>query len=308
MGGSRSQRLRDLVWRLEAAGVDIVSFVLRSLPVDVASWVGAALFRTLGPLSGAHRTARRNLCLAFPERSPGERDIILTEQWESFGRYVAEFPVLDRLTQASGRVEVVDGERLSRIAAARRPVIFISGHFANFEIMAAVIVGAGIDCDVTYRAANNPYVDARIKQSRFDYGIRMFAPKGGEGARALLAAMAQGRSVAMLNDQKYDGGVAGHFFGKPVFTNPAAVRLALKFGCDIQPMSIERLKGARFRCIVHEAIRPQTTGNRAHDLTAGVAAINAFIEDRVRRRPGEWWWLHKRWPAEAFAPAGDARD
>lgn len=308
MAGSRSGRLREVAWRLEAMGFDLFAALMRILPVDAASALGAALFRTLGPLSGAHRTARRNLRLAFPDMSEAARAEILTAQWDNFGRYVAEFPLLGRLTPAGGRVEVVGAERLAEIAASRRPVVFISGHFSNLEIMAAVIVGAGVDCDVTYRAANNPYVDARIKQNRFGYGIRMFAPKGGEGARALLSAMAQGRSVAMLNDQKYDGGVAGLFFGKPVYTNPAAVRLALKFGCEIQPMSIERDHGARFRCIIHPPIRVAPSGNRARDLASGVAAINAFIEERVRRRPGEWWWLHKRWPAEAFSPAGEARD
>jgi Kdo2-lipid IVA lauroyltransferase/acyltransferase len=301
MAKIRSAPLRDLTWRLEALGFDLLTAFLRLLPVDAASALGAAVFKGLGPLSRAHKTAELNLRLALPELTEAERGTVLADQWDNFGRYAAEFALLDRLTPASGRVEVVNGERLAQIAASGRPVAFISGHFSNLEIMAAVIVGAGVPCDVTYRPTNNPYVDARIKKSRFGYGVRMFAPKGGEGARALLVAMAQGRSIAMLNDQKYDGGVAGPFFGRTVYTNPAAVRLALRFGCVIQPMSIQRRRGARFRCIVHDPIGVEATGHRARDVEAGVAAINAFIEERVRERPGEWWWLHRRWPAEAYA-------
>ncbi|MEO8926768.1 MAG: lysophospholipid acyltransferase family protein [Caulobacteraceae bacterium] len=301
MAKVRSAFPRDLGWRLEALGFDLFTVAIRLLPVDVASALGGALFKALGPLTGAHRTAELGLRLAFPDMPEAKRRDMLNAQWDNFGRYAAEFPLLDRLTVASGRVEVVNGERLARIAASKRPVVFISGHFSNLEIMAAVIVGAGVDCDVTYRAANNPYVDARIKKSRFGYGVRMFAPKGGEGARALLVAMRQGRSVAMLNDQKYDGGVAGLFFGRTVHTNPAAVRLALKFGTVLQPMSIQRREGARFRCIVHEPIPIEATGDRTGDIARGVAAVNAFIEARVRERPGEWWWLHRRWPREAYA-------
>jgi len=299
MAKARSAFMQDLAWRLEALGFDVFAAAIRLLPVDAASALGAVVFKALGPLTRAHQTAKLNLCLAFPGMEEAERRRLLAAQWENFGRYAAEFPLLDRLTVASGRVRVVNGERLARIAASERPVVFISGHFSNLEIMPAVIVGAGVACDMTYRAANNPYVDARIKQSRFGYGVRMFAPKGGEGARALLVALASGRSVAMLNDQKYDGGVAGLFFGHRVHTNPAAVRLALRFGCVLQPMSIQRLRGARFRCIVHSPIAVEATGNREGDLEAGVAAINAFIEARVRERPGEWWWLHRRWPREA---------
>jgi KDO2-lipid IV(A) lauroyltransferase len=301
MAKFRSARLQDLAWRLEAVGFDLVTAILRALPVDAASALGATLFKGLGPLSRAHKTADLNLRLAFPGMGVAERRRLLIDQWDNFGRYAAEFPLLDKLTSASGRVEVVNAERLADIAASGRPVAFISGHFSNLEVMPAVIVGAGVACDVTYRAANNPYVDARIKKNRFAYGVRMFAPKGGEGARALLVAMGEGRSIAMMNDQKYDGGVAGPFFGRTVYTNPAAVRLALKFGCVLQPMSIRRLRGARFRCVVHDPIVVEATGDRARDIAAGVAAINAFIEARVRERPGEWWWMHKRWPARAYA-------
>jgi len=301
MAKTRSAFAQEIMWRLEALGYDLFTLLIRALPVDTASALGGALFRALGPLTSAHRTAALNLRLAFPDMGDAERDGLLLAQWENFGRYITEFPVLNRLTPASGRVEMIGAERLARIATSGRPAVFISGHFANLEVMSAVILAAGVDCDITYRALNNPYVDARIKANRFRYGVRMFAPKGADGARELLTALGEGRSVAMMNDQKYDGGVAGLFFGHTVYTNPAAARLALRFGAVIQPMSIQRLKGARFRCMVHEPIEMNDTGDRAADIAAGVVAINAFIEERVRERPSEWWWVHRRWPAEAYA-------
>ncbi len=305
MARVRAPLLKDLGWRLEVTGFDLVSVLLRLMPTDVASAIGAALFKALGPLSGAHRTARLGLRLAFPDMNPTERARLLAAQWDNFGRYILEFPLTHRLTPAGGRVEVVGGERLAAIAASGRPAVLISGHFSNFEVMAAVIVDAGIACNVTYRAANNPYVDRRIIDSRRRYGVTLFAPKGGEGARELLEALNEGRSVAILNDQRYDMGVAAPFFGRPAMTNPAAARLALRFGAPIQPMSIERLRGARFRCLIHPPIEIANTGDRTADIEAGVARINAFIEERVRKRPGEWWWLHRRWSAAAYAEAGE---
>ena len=301
MAKSRSPAVQDLIWRLEAAGFDLFAAIMRALPIDAASTGGAVLFRALGPLTSAHRTAARGLRLAFPDMSEAEHARLLAAQWENFGRYIAEFPVLDRLTRKSGRVEVVNGEGLALIAASGRPVIFVSGHFSNMEVMSAAILEAGVPCDITYRAVNNPYVDARMKRSRFRYGVRMFAPKGADGARDLLAALGAGRSVAMMNDQKYDGGVAAPFFGRTVYTLPAAARLALRFGVDIQPLSVTRTVGARFRLTVHDPIRLIDTGDRPRDILSGVMAINAFIEARVRETPGEWWWMHKRWPKADYA-------
>jgi KDO2-lipid IV(A) lauroyltransferase len=300
MARSLPPRLQDLAWRAEAFGFDLFSLLMRALPPDFASALGAALGRTMGPLTGAHRTARRNLTLAFPRMGPAERNAILAAQWENFGRYIFEFPIADRLTPASGRVELIGAERFAEIRASGRAAVFISGHFSNIEIMAAVILAQGVTCDVTYRAANNPYVDERIKTSRFNYGVRLFAPKGAEGARDLLEALHAGRSIAMLNDQRYDGGVAGDFFGHEVMTNPAAARLALRFGTIIQPLSIQRTRGARFRVTAHEPIEVAASSDKTGDIAAGVAAINAFIEARVRERPGEWWWMHRRWPAHAY--------
>ena len=305
MAKSRSPLAQDLIWRLEALGFDLFTLIARTVPIEPWSAFGGALFKALGPLTSAHRTARRSLRLAFPDLADAEMVRLLAAQWENFGRYIAEFPVLDRLTPASGRIDMAGATRLDAIARAGRPVVFISGHLSNMEVMAAAIVHAGIACEITYRAANNPHVDARIRRSRFRYGVRMFAPKGAEGARELLEGMKAGRSVAMMNDQRYDGGVAGPFFGRTVMTNPAAVRLALRFGTAIQPMSIERLDGVRFRVFAHEPIELDDTGDRAADIAAGVAKINAFIEARIRERPGDWWWLHKRWPREDYAAGAE---
>ncbi|MBV8683185.1 MAG: lysophospholipid acyltransferase family protein [Caulobacteraceae bacterium] len=296
--------VRRFFWRIEALGFDVFSFLLRAVPSDVASAFGAWLGRAVGPLTSSDRTARCNLQIAFPDMPEAERRAVLRAQWENFGRYIFEFPISHRLTPASGRVEIVGAERLQAIARSGRPAVFISGHFSNIEIMAAVILDSGVECDVTYRAANNPLVDERIKASRFKYGIRLFAPKGAQGARDLLEALQSGRSIAILNDQKYDGGVAGDFFGHEVMTNPAAARLALRFGAPIQPLSIQRTRGARFRVIAHEPIIVEAGGGKTDAVEAGVQAINDFIEARVRERPGEWWWMHRRWPAEVYSRRG----
>ena len=304
----RAPWVQEVVWRLEALAFDVFTLLARAAPMDWVSRAFGELGMAIGPLTRAHRTALLGLRIAFPEKTEAERAAIARAQWDNFGRYIGEFPLVDRITPERGRVEIEGVERLRAIALSGEPAVLISGHFSNIEVMAAAIVSAGIVCDVTYRAANNPYVDRRIIQGRARYGVRLFAPKGADGARSLLTSLAAGRSVAILNDQKYDGGSEGLFFGRPVRTNPAASRLARKFGAVIQPMSVQRLGGARFRVIVHEPIRVPHTADRAGDIDRGVDAINAFIEDRVRERPGEWWWMHRRWPAEVYSETFSQRE
>ena len=301
MSDKRRPWAQDFLWRAEALGFDLFIGVVRLLGVDAASAFGGWLGRTAGPLSGAHKVATRNLKLAFPDKDEAWRADMLKAQWEGLGRTFAEFPLMDKILPSTGRVEVVNQERLFQIAADKTPVVFVSGHLSNWEVMPAAIVDSGVVCEMTYRAANNPYVDERIKASRFRYGVRLFAPKGGDGARELLEGMKQGKSVALMNDQKFNNGVEGPFFGHPVRTAPGPSRLAIRFGTVLQPMSVQRIRGARFRAVVHDPIHLPDTGDRTADIETGVKLINAFMEERIRERPEEWFWVHRRWPNEVYA-------
>jgi len=303
MSRETPSRVQDLVWRLEALAFDLFAGVMRLLPIDRVSDFGAGLFSVLGPLTSANRTAERNLRIAFPQASDAEVARLLKAQWRETGRVFAEFPILDRIVGDPSRVEVVNRERLVAVAEGAGPVVFVSGHFSCFEIMAATIVQAGVRCQVTYRAANNPYFDHRLRVSRARYGVQLFAPKGIEGARAMMRAFARGESAALMNDQKFNGGVAAPFFGVTAHTAPGPSTFALKFGIPLVPMSVQRVRKARFRVVVHEPIRLQDTGDRDADIEAGVRRINAFVEGRVRERPGEWFWVHKRWPNEMYKKA-----
>ncbi len=291
---------KDLGWRLEAIAYDLLSLALRPWPISWVSGAGGRLLRLIGPLTATHKLAERNLRLAFPEVSEAVRDRLLTEQWDNLGRSFFEFPLMDRLTPATDRVEVDGMERLQALAREGRGAVLISGHFANFEVMAAVIVASGLDCRITYRAANNPHFDRRVIEGRARYGVKLFAPKGGAGSRDLLKTLQDGQSVAFLNDQKFNGGVAAPFFGHLAHTAGAPSRVAIRFGGALHPLSVQRLPKARFQVVVHEPIWLDDTGDRERDVEAGVRKVNAFVEARVRERPGEWFWVHKRWPNEAY--------
>jgi KDO2-lipid IV(A) lauroyltransferase len=293
--------MQRLMWRIELAGYDLIEGGVRLLPLDAASAFGAVLFRTLGPLTGSHRTAGRNLRIAFPEMSEPERQRILRAQWENVGRYFIEIMMMDRLTIASGRIEVVGAERLAEIARLDDPTVFFSGHFSNMEIMPTAILAMGVPCLVTGRALNNPYVDERLRECRRRYGAIMFAAKGSDGTREMLKALGRGQSVALMNDQKNNRGVAAPFFGHLCHTASGPTKMALRTTGVLQPMSVQRLKGARFRVLVHDPIVLEKTGDRQADVEAGIRQINAFIEARVRERPEEWFWVHKRWANEVYA-------
>lgn len=291
---------QDLIWRLEALAYEAVTGIARLFPVDWVSDFGAWLFGMLGPLTSTDRVVRTNLKIAFPGLDAASLAKLTAESWAEAGRVALEFPILDKIINDPGRVDVVGGERLAQIVDEGLSVVFISGHFSSMEVMPAAIIQAGITCQITYRAMNNPYVDASFRRSRFRYGVRLFAPKGGESARELIRALGRGECVALMNDQKFNGGVAAPLFGVSCHTAPGPTSFALRFGIPLQPMSVQRVRKARFRVLVHDPIHIADTGARNADIAAGVGQVNRFIEERVRARPAEWFWVHKRWPNEVY--------
>ena len=291
-------------------------------PIDAVSDFGAWLVRSLGPLTSLRRIAETNLRLVFPNATDAEIARLLRAQWEELGRWIAEFPILDRIAAEPERIEVQGLERLTPLTEAGHPAVLISGHFSNFDVMAVAIVRAGVQCQITYRATNNPYVNDRIIENRRRYGVKMFAPKGTQGAREMFRAIARGESIALLNDQKFNGGVAAPFFGHLAYTAPGPSTYALHFGIPIQPMSVQRLSKARFKVIVHAGLSgwkpPATAKPTSRRVSGGSTPLwrRASWSDprsgsgstsggrrKSTRRPRVWAWVS--FPAlQGFGRAG----
>jgi KDO2-lipid IV(A) lauroyltransferase len=139
-----------------------------------------------------------------------------------------------------------------------------------------------------------------MRDSRRRYGVNLFAPKSLEGGREMVAALKAGLSVGVLTDQKYYEGPLVPFFGHLVRTQHAPVRFAMRFGAHLQPGWVERIQGARFRVFVAEEIPLPTEGGAMADVEAALLRINAFIEERARARPWEYWWVHRKFPDSLY--------
>ena len=286
-------------YRFEYALFWAARFAFRRLPVETASNLGGGLFRRLGPrVRRASSIGRRNLRAAFPDWTDDQIEQNLIQIWEKFGRTVGEFAHLDKfhIDGDAPRIALEGREHFERVKASGRPAIFVSGHFANWETASIALHEMGIPCCVVYRAANNPYVDQQIYDARRAVMTQDLAPKGPEGGRQMVAALKKGRSIAMLVDQKLNDGVPSPFFGRDAMTSPAAARLAIKFKLPVVPLVIEREPNSHLVVRGFQPLAFRPTHDRDEDILTLTAQINAFLEHRIRARPDEWLWLHRRWP------------
>lgn len=292
---SRASRRGGLQHRLEAAGLRLLFFCFRRLPLERASAFGGLLLRTLGPWLPAHRIAQRNLARALPELGAAERKRALLGMWDNLGRSVGEFPHLGDLVSDRSRIGVVDPDGVAaRLRDDGKGALLLSAHFGNWELGAVAAMRAGLDQVSFYRPANNPLADEVIQELRRPLAPRGLLPKGGQGARAALQLLRDGVHVGMLVDQKENDGIAVPFFGRPAMTTTAPALLAQRLGLPIAVAMVERIEGVRFRIAV-STLEPATGGAQAADVAATMERVNRVFEDHIRRRPDLWLWAHRRW-------------
>lgn len=284
--------------RVEAFGYDFLTGILRLLPFRFVSWLGGALLRLIGPLTSKHAIARTNMRIAFPDTSDAEMTQYLRDQWDNTGRTFAEFALTDRI-RAFENDDKITVEGLDHFLD-NAPGILISGHFANWEVMATVLTQSSKPVRVTYRKINNPLIDTRVREQREAYGTKFLVQKSTHrGGRELFQALRNGESIAIMNDQKFNTGLSVPFFGLDAMTAQGAVRLALKTKRPILPICVVR-SGARFHVKFYPPLVWEQVGDRDRDVERGVRAITAFIEDRIRENPAQWFWVHRRWPKSVY--------
>lgn len=293
-GPAAARRLsRGSAHLLQAGGAALVYGLFRLLPAGCASAVGGWLGRTIGPRLGITRRARRNLRRALPELDETAITGIVAEMWDNLGRVLGEFPHLE--TIARERVEVAGDEHLKAVRRDGAPCIFFSGHLANWELFALAARRLGVPYVQVYRAANNPFVDTMLRHVRRLEPADIVA-KGPRGARGAVEALTAGRRLGLLVDQKMNDGIAVPFFGRDAMTAPALAQLALRYDCAVIPARMERLGDCRFRLTFHAPLAVAASGDRRRDVAVIMAAVNRRLEDWIRDRPGQWLWLHRRWP------------
>ncbi len=289
--------------RYVAEAVPFFLFIglFRLLGLDGASAVGGFIGRTVFyRMGGTMKRARNSLRAAYPEMSEAEIEAIVKEMCDNLGRTVAEYAHLDKLSihGKDPRVEIANLDIADRAIASGKGILFISGHFANWEVMPLAAAQYGLEGGTVYRPVNNIYIDRWMARQRTTFGPKELVSKGAQGTRRIFTLLRQKKSIYILVDQKTNEGLPVPFFGRVAMTTPAPAALALKTGALILPARNERLKGSRFRMTVHETIEFTPSGDNDRDVLALTAMINDVIEEMVRARPSQWLWIHRRWPKD----------
>ena len=301
-----SPRLLRVLWALEAAVIGLVGALARLLPPDAASATGRAILSRLGPRLDKTRHIRRNLNIAFPENSAAENDRLVRAIWGNIGSILTEYPHLGRICRKGPgqRLEcVIEGDP-AVFRDNGRPAVFVTAHLANWELAAGAVVQQGVPLSVVYTRLQNPWMDRLLYRARTALGCGLV--ERDQAARELLRCLKKGTSVGLLVDQRVDSGEPVPFFGRDMLTSTTPALLALRFDCDLIPVQIQRLHGARYRVIFHQpVVADRDDAGNAEKILEITRKINTLFESWIRERPQEWMCTKRRWPKDRPNPGGN---
>ena len=283
---------KKIIYFIEGVGLLLIFIFLRILPLNISSFLMGKLASLIGPKLGVTKKAYNNIKNVMPEKSENEIKKIIKDMWKNLGKVVGEYPHLSKLDpEKNNKIQVYGKKNLLLIKKTKTPAIFFSGHLANWEILPNVAIKNGVPVLSIFRRPNNPFINFLIKYIRSNLPM---APKGKEGAKQLIYSLKKGISIGLVIDQKMNDGIKVPFFNKPAMTSDALAQLCLRIKSLVVPVEVERIKNTNFKITFHDPLKITKNGKSKTPVQI-MTEVNLIMEKWIRKNPGQWLWLHRRW-------------
>ena len=268
-------------------------FIFKIIGYRNASAIGELIGKKIGPFLRNNSKIQKNLEISNIGNSYHEREIINNKMWGNYGRIFAEYMFIKKFRQnsLSKNIEIIGQNFLEEIKKTKKPVIFISGHFNNFELMAMHIDKSNIDLAAIYRPLNNKFLNPIMERIRTKYICKKQIKKGISGTKEILKYFKSGTSIALMVDQRVSEGISCNFFNRRAFTTTIPAQFVKKFDCKIVPLYIERVNKNQFKL---EILKPLDF-SKNDNIETITLEINSVIEEMVKKNPEQWIWTHDRW-------------
>jgi len=272
--------------------------IFKIIGLKNASSLGSILGKVIGPFFRSKNIIKQNIKIGLGNLDKKKEEEIINGMWSNIGRTFAEYIFLKnfKLNKTGfDHIKITGIEYLDQIKKSNKPVVFFSGHFANFELMAMELDKFGVKLAAIYRPLNNFFLNPLMEYLRMKYICPIQIPKGISGSRKIIKKIKDEYSIALMVDQRVSEGPRLSFFNKEAHTTTIPVQIALKYNYKLVPIYIERKNGINFEMVIHKPYEIIKTGVHEDDLKNNSLTINQNIEKMIIKNPTQWIWTHNRW-------------
>ena len=268
-------------------------FIFKILGPNLSSDISGKIFELIGPFFRSKQIIHSNIKRAIPHIDSKNLENITKMMWNNYGRLFAEYIFIKdfRLGKLGKKIQIEGQEILDEIKKSKKQVIFISGHFSNFELMAMYLEKTGIKLSAIYRPLNNIFLNSIMEGIREKFICKYQIRKGIGGLKKLISLKKNNFSTALMIDQRVSEGVLSNLFNQKALTTTIPAQLVKKFRIPVVPVYIQRIKGLNFKITVHDPINFSEEAS-IEDITF---KLNQILGNMILKKPEQWIWSHNRW-------------
>ena len=285
--------MKKIKYFIEFLFIKLFFFIFKTIGYKNASNLGAKIGSIFGPLFRSKNLTKKNIKNCLKNINEKETNILIKKMWKNYGRIFAEYMYIEkfRSNKLKNYIEIYGIKTLEKIKKEGKPVVFISGHFSNFELMAMQLELSGIKLSAVYRPLNNIFLNQTMEDLRRNFICKNQIKKGLGGVREIIKAFAQNSSVALMIDQRVSEGEKSLLFNKPTYTTTIPAQLIKKYKCPVVPIYIERKNNLFFDIIIEDPIY----FNEKEDIKNITLKLNNWLENKILLNPDQWIWTHNKW-------------
>ena len=269
--------------------------LIKILGLNISRKLFAKIFQIIGPLIKSEKTINKNLEKFLSSYNEEQKKNIKKTMWSNYGKTFVEYLFLNKFRKDNSHINFKGKEILKSIINKNKPVIFVSGHFANFELMSMELTRETINLATIYRPLNNLFLNPFMEYVRRTYVCRNQIKKGIAGVKDSINYLKKNYSIALMIDQRVSEGKRLPFFDQMALTTTLPAQLAIKFDLEIVPIYIKRNLDDSFEM---EILKPIALDRNEDLITQKINTtikLNKILEEMISRDPGQWIWTHNRW-------------
>ncbi len=287
--------MKKIKYIIEAIFVYFFYLLSFLLGINLSRYLFSRIFIIFGPLFRSNQIIKQNLKKIDVNLEIKNIDTIIKKMWSNYGKVFVEYIYLKKFKQNKNHIKIKNEKILDNLSRSGKPVVFVSGHFANFELMSMEITKKNIKLATIYRPLNNFLLNPFMEYLRKKYICPNQIKKGKEGLKNLISFIEKGYSIALMVDQRLSEGENFNFFNYPALTTTLPAQIALKYNYQIIPIYISRDKNDSFQMEIQEPILIESFNKDDNKKNLITKKLNQIIEEMIKRDPSQWILSHNRW-------------
>jgi len=283
---------------LEFVIVTIFFLIFKIIGLKLSSDLGEIIGKYFGPLFRKKTIAKKNILIAFPDLNENSINEMIERMWKNIGRIFGEYIHINKFSiidLKKIKIGFANKNNFEILKKNNKPVVFFSGHFANFELMAKCLQELGFNIGAIYRPLNNIFLNPIMEFIRKKYICPIQIEKGSNGTKKLIKHISTNSPLALMIDQRLSSSIRVPFFNQPASTTTTPAQLAIKYDALLIPVFLKRLEKTNFEFFIEEPLIINRTSDYDKDIFNITQIMNKKIEEFIKKDPAHWLWSHDRW-------------